>query len=85
MIEELFVRLPERRFVLVGDSGERDPEIYADLARRHPKRVAQIFIRDVTGDVMTSERYVKAFKGLPKGSWRIFKSADQLPQRIGKD
>jgi hypothetical protein len=31
--------------VLVGDSGERDPEIYAALARDRPGRVRAIFIR----------------------------------------
>ena len=84
MIEELFARLPDRKFVLVGDSGERDPEIYADLLRRHPRRVSRIFIRDVTGEAGSSPRYVKAFKGLPKSSWTIFKSADELPRSLGK-
>jgi phosphatidate phosphatase APP1 len=31
--------------VLVGDSGEQDPEIYAALAREHPGRVKRIYIR----------------------------------------
>ncbi|MEO6183264.1 MAG: phosphatase domain-containing protein [Verrucomicrobiota bacterium] len=84
MIEELLTRLPDRKFVLVGDSGERDPEIYADLLRRHPHRVARIFIRDVTGEPMSSQRYVTAFKELPKGSWTIFKSADELPRSLEK-
>jgi phosphatidate phosphatase APP1 len=82
MIEDLFTRLPERRFVLVGDSGERDPEIYGDLARRHPRRVTKIFIRDVTNEPITAERYLKAFKGVPKDSCEIFKSAEKLPRTL---
>jgi phosphatidate phosphatase APP1 len=39
-----FARLP---FVLVGDSGEQDPEIYRDVAREFPQRVAAIYIRSV--------------------------------------
>jgi hypothetical protein len=35
--------------VLVGDSGERDPEIYAALRAEFPGRVAAIFIRDAGG------------------------------------
>ena len=81
-IEGLFDRLPERDFVLVGDSGERDPEIYGDLARQHPSRVTKIFIRDVTDEPATRERYTKAFKGMPKESWMIFKSADELPEKL---
>lgn len=33
-------------FVLVGDSGQHDPEIYARVARDHPGRVRAIYIRD---------------------------------------
>jgi phosphatidate phosphatase APP1 len=36
-----------QRVVLVGDSGERDPEIYALMRREFPGRVAAIFIHDV--------------------------------------
>jgi phosphatidate phosphatase APP1 len=36
-----------QRVVLVGDSGERDPEIYAQLRREFPGRVAAVFIHDV--------------------------------------
>lgn len=39
-------------FVLIGDSGEKDPEIYAQTVREHPGRIRAIYIRDVT----TSER-----------------------------
>jgi phosphatidate phosphatase APP1 len=33
--------------VLVGDSGERDPEIYRAVVLRHPGRVLAIYVRDV--------------------------------------
>lgn len=39
---------PELSFVLIGDSGEQDPEIYLDVVRQHPGRVKVIYIRDVT-------------------------------------
>jgi len=34
-------------FILVGDSGQHDAEIYAEVARNNPERVAAIYIRDV--------------------------------------
>ncbi|XWW97501.1 hypothetical protein V2A60_005485 [Cordyceps javanica] len=43
---------PHRKFLLVGDSGEADLEVYTDLAIAHPGRILAIFIRDVT----TTER-----------------------------
>ena len=39
---------PERRFILIGDSGEADLEVYLDFVRDNPGRVLGIFIRDVT-------------------------------------
>ena len=35
-------------FVLIGDSGQRDPEIYAQIVREHPGRVLAIYIRNVS-------------------------------------
>src|SRR5690606_35234726 len=32
-ITEIFKDFPERKFVLVGDSGERDPEVYGEIYR----------------------------------------------------
>ncbi len=49
-IEAILERLPWVRFILVGDDGERDPEIYDWVRRRHPERVAEIWIRRVRGD-----------------------------------
>jgi len=44
---------PDRKFMLVGDSGEADLEVYTDVALDHPGRVLGIFIRDVTTTVKT--------------------------------
>jgi len=49
-IEDILMRLPHVRFVLVGDDGEKDPEIYHDIGTRHPARVEAIWIRRVNPD-----------------------------------
>jgi phosphatidate phosphatase APP1 len=41
---------PGMQFVLIGDSGEKDPEIYAEIVRRHPQAVRMIYIRNVNPD-----------------------------------
>ena len=74
----LMSQSPNRRFVLVGDSGEKDPEIYGALARQHPKQVTQIFIRDVTSEPPSAARYRKAFRELPDGLWQVFQKPDSL-------
>lgn len=47
-IEEILATYPGLKFVLVGDSGEQDPEIYADIVRRFPDRVRAVYIRSVS-------------------------------------
>ena len=34
--------------ILIGDSGEKDPEIYAQVVKEYPGRIDAVFIRDVT-------------------------------------
>jgi phosphatidate phosphatase APP1 len=46
-IEAILRTYPALRFILIGDSGEEDPEIYAELVRRHPQRIRAIYIRSV--------------------------------------
>ncbi|HEX7151821.1 MAG TPA: phosphatase domain-containing protein [Thermoanaerobaculia bacterium] len=42
---------PDLPFVLIGDSGQHDPEIYLDVIRSFPTRIRAAFIRDVTTDI----------------------------------
>jgi phosphatidate phosphatase APP1 len=46
-IQALLDTYPDRQVVLVGDSGERDPEIYRQVVLRHPGRVLAVYVRDV--------------------------------------
>jgi phosphatidate phosphatase APP1 len=48
IIRRLLRAYPELPFVLIGDSGEEDPEIYRQAVRDHPGRIRAIYIRDVT-------------------------------------
>lgn len=50
-IQLLLEYYPDLRFVLIGDSGQKDPEIYLRVMQLHPQRVIAAFIRDVTNDV----------------------------------
>lgn len=78
VIEPLLKQFPNRRFILVGDSGERDPEIYGTLARKFPKQIERIYIRDVTKESAESDRYLKAFRELPRDLWQIFVAPSEL-------
>ena len=82
VIAEIFANLPQRQFICVGDSGEHDPEVYGELARRHPGQVKAIFIRCVNGAERRSERLARAFDGLPDSMWQGFEEPAELPVDI---
>ena len=46
-IETLLKLYPQIEWVLFGDSGEQDPQIYLDIAKKYPDRIKEIYIRDV--------------------------------------
>jgi len=81
-IEPILNRFPLRQFVLVGDSGEKDPEIYAALARGYPNQIARIFIRNITGETREAKRYETVFTGLATNLWQVFENASELPTNL---
>lgn len=46
-IARIFRIYPQLNFVLIGDSGERDTDIYLEITQNFPGRVKAIYIRDV--------------------------------------
>ena len=55
VIRTLLSTFPELPFVLIGDSGEEDPEIYLQTIKEHPGRIRAIYIRDVTSEERDAE------------------------------
>ncbi|HYQ44168.1 MAG TPA: phosphatase domain-containing protein [Polyangiaceae bacterium] len=55
-VRELLETYRELPFVLLGDSGERDPEVYLELAAHYPGRVAAIYIRNLNVNSRTRDR-----------------------------
>ncbi|MBA2669732.1 MAG: DUF2183 domain-containing protein [Gemmatimonadetes bacterium] len=54
-IRILFDTHPRLPFVLIGDSGQEDPEIYREIVKEYPGRVLAIFIRDVASPARDEE------------------------------
>lgn len=50
VIREILATYPRLPFILIGDSGQRDPEIYSTLVREFPRRILAVYIRNVTQD-----------------------------------
>jgi len=49
-IRRIIGAFPRRRFILYGDSGEKDPEVFRQMKREFPEQVSEIHIRDVVGE-----------------------------------
>ncbi|MBE9504993.1 MAG: DUF2183 domain-containing protein, partial [Proteobacteria bacterium] len=77
-IKKILQKYPQRKFILVGDSGEKDPEIYAKIAREHPNQIKHIFIRDLRPEESDESRYISLFEGIPEDKWTLFTDAGRL-------
>mgnify|MGYP006291685457 CR=1 FL=1 len=77
-LERLLDHHPERTFILIGDSGEHDPEVYGDIARKYPDRIDNILIRKVPDAKNGEERFEKAFENIPAAKWRAFSEPDDV-------
>lgn len=78
ILRTLFKTFPQRRFILVGDSGEHDPELYGAIARRYPQQVAGIFIRQLDQPAQRFDRYHRAFRRVAPTQVTIFRDAEEL-------
>jgi phosphatidate phosphatase APP1 len=47
-LERLAREFPDLKWLLIGDDGQHDPEIYGDFVSRHPEHVAAVCIRQLT-------------------------------------
>lgn len=81
-IRSLLMQFPSRQFVLIGDSGEADPEIYAKIALDYPQQVRAIFIRNVTNEDINSTRYQKIIDHKNLLIWHVFDAPDKLPTSL---
>ncbi len=46
---------PALKFVLIGDSGQKDPEVYARIVREYPGRIHCIYVRDASDKMRDTE------------------------------
>ncbi len=53
--------------------------MYGDVARKHPKRIHAIYIRNVTGEKADSPRMTRAFEGIARNTWHLFIDPSRLP------
>jgi len=70
-IERILAAFPKRKVVLVGDSGEHDPQIYAAAMRQHPNQIVKVLIREVDPSHPVDP---VVFNGISTDSWQVFRN-----------
>lgn len=76
-IELLLQKFPSRKFIFVGDSGQKDIEVYIELYNKYPKQIHKIWIRNVNN--ATDDR----FRGLLENDdsnniWQYFNDGTDI-------
>ncbi|WP_255452754.1 App1 family protein [Aquimarina sp. RZ0] len=58
---------PKLKFVLIGDSGEKDADIYTKIAKDHPNRILAIYLRSVNHKRKEKriQKIISSFKSTP--------------------
>lgn len=80
VIANMLKRFPDRKFLLLGDSGERDPEIYAKIAKRFGSQIPLIAIRQVGDKPLEGKRWKKILQTSRQTPYITFEHAHQLPR-----
>ena len=75
-IEPLLKQFPNRTFIFVGDSGEKDPEIYKNLVRKYPSQIKDVWIRNVNNSTQAR------MNGLKEIQWKYFSNGSDLKERM---
>lgn len=81
-IEPILAAFPRRRFILIGDSGEQDHEIYAGFLREHPEQIAGVFIRTVRNETRDMPRLATPFNGLDPSRWTVYQDPTEIADAL---
>ncbi len=54
-VKRILSYYPNLKFILIGDSGQHDAEIYYKMLQEFPNRIKAVYIRDVSGNARDAE------------------------------
>ena len=59
-------------------------EIYAGIAKKFPRQVARVLIREVAGPRTSEKRFLKAFRALPQQIATTFRAPEELEDMLAE-
>jgi hypothetical protein len=78
VLRDILQTFSGRQFVLFGDTGEEDPELYGELAAAFPAQVRRVYLRIVSQQPAADDRVRRAFAAAPERC-RLFHDPAELP------
>ncbi|KQO72498.1 phosphatase domain-containing protein [Methylobacterium sp. Leaf88] len=78
LIDHMLTLYHDLPFVLIGDSGQHDPEVYAGIVAAYPGRVAAVYIRNVSRDAGRLEEIAKLAEAVEAAGSSLVLAADSL-------
>lgn len=84
-INAIIKHYPNRKYILLGDSGEKDAQVYAQIANEHPDKISKIYIRNVNGADNLDALYEMIFDGLPADLWQVFEHSNEIESDLLKN
>ena len=69
---------------MIGDSSEKDPEIYGKISRKFPSNVVGLFIRELPDHPLAADRWQKICDDVPAGICERFTSAKELQEKMAR-
>jgi phosphatidate phosphatase APP1 len=78
LIRHILALYRDLPFILIGDSGQRDPEIYTQIVHEHPGRALAIYIRNVSRDPERHRAIEALAHEVVEAGSRLLLAADSL-------
>lgn len=84
-IRNILKKYPTLNFILIGDSGEHDPDIYIDIAKEQPDRILAIYLRNVnhSGRMERVQSLTDAYKDTPILMAKTSKEIEEHARAMG--
>ncbi|HAT69314.1 App1 family protein [Croceibacter atlanticus] len=82
-IKNIIKTYPNKKFVLIGDAGEHDIDIYLDVVKHYPDRIKAIYIRTVNHKkrMLRIQRLIKDYTNVPV---LLFKDSEEVLEHARK-
>lgn len=78
IIRQMLDFYPGKPFILIGDSSQEDPEIYAELVAQYPRRIEAVYIRNVSRGLKRPESIKKLAEQVLEAGSALVLAADSL-------